>query len=228
MNARFPVSVLPAILIFVSAQNAEAQRSSKQLLDEGYKRYGIEFCTVTYELVGMLKGTETITFDRYGLREAKLTKTTMSAGTITVTTNTLTIMDGEFTYAIDLDKKTGTKTTNTMTSSLAQQYGEKNMEAIGDEMMKRMGGKKTGSETIAGKTCDRWDVAQLKSTSLVWKGIPLKTEVTLTGTKSGTTAVKVDDKTGVTDKMFQIPEGTKMQDKGALPDLMKSSKGKTK
>lgn len=205
-----------AILLFGTIQYAGAQQNSQQLLSDGYRRYNVEFCTITYNLTGMFKGTETITFDRYGLREAKQTRTEFTSGSISVKTNTLTIMDGEITYSINLDDKTGTKMSNAIISSLGK-AGERDLVKIGDEMMRQMGAKKTGTEVVAGKTCDRWEIAQMKSVSCVWNSIPLKTEVGLTGVKSGNIASKVDDKTKPGDSTFRIPEEIKIQDKGALP-----------
>ncbi|MFN0158784.1 MAG: hypothetical protein ACKVRP_12025 [Bacteroidota bacterium] len=204
------------------------QKTSKQLLAEGYKRYPIPHCTITYELSGQHQGTETIFFDRYGLRETKLTNTEIKAGSMSVKTNTLTIMDGEITYSVDLDKKTGSKITNTLLTTLTQKLDEKDLAKMGETMMKRMGAKKTGTGDVAGKKCDVWEVSSFGTSTWVWNAITLKSETNMAGMKIRNAASKVDE-SAIPEEKFALPTDVVFEDKGSVQDAMKKMKqGKKK
>jgi len=121
-----------------------------------FRRYKIRSCIIELKMSGMQTGTETTYFDRWGMREAKYTQTEIKVANMSIKQNQLTLLDGEWTYTVDLDKKTGTKMPTPLMKELtgtAKREG-KDATEIGEEMLTRMGGRKIGTETVLGKPCD--------------------------------------------------------------------------
>lgn len=188
--------------------------------DQEFKRYGIKSGVIEYELTGAQSGKEVVYFDDWGFREAKYTETELSFGGFSQKINSLTIMEGNMIYNIDLSTNTGTKIENSMFEGLE---GE-DMEQIGEKMMEQMGGEKTGTETVLGKECDLWEIKQMGSKTWVWKSIPLKTEVNM-GMQMNIVATSISEES-VSAEKFKIPEGVTFTDAGNLEDIMKKLKGK--
>lgn len=183
---------------------------SEEMKTAGYKRYRIKSGVIEYDMTGTQKGTETLYFDRYGMREAKYTKAVMSVAGMTIKQNTLTILDGEWQYSIDLDKRTGTKTENPYIRHIGEQSGTKDFSDLSERFMTGMGGVKTGSEAVAGKTCDVWEIKKLNTKSWVWNWVPLKTQVGMAGMMITSTATKFEEGASVSDDKFAIPPDVKI------------------
>ncbi len=103
-----------------------------------------------------------------------------------VKTHNLTLMDGEFTYAVDLVKKTGTKTKTPMMEALIRNAESENKDLtdVGTDMMVQMGGKIVGEEQILGKNCQIWEISNMKTKTWIWNGIVLKSETSMMGTQT--------------------------------------------
>jgi hypothetical protein len=71
-------------------------------------------------------------------------------------------------------------------------------------MMKEMGGKKIGEEKVLGYNCEVWELMQSK----IWlhKGILLKQEANIMGTKHTTVATSVKFNVSISDKEFKLPD----------------------
>lgn len=212
-------------MIFFLIESAGAQKSGEQLLREGYKRYGVKQGVVEYKLTGMMSGEETLYFDLWGLRERREKTTEITAGSRTIRTTTVGIIDGEITYTLDPDKKSGTKLTNTLLTEITKHSGEKDLTELGEAMMKRMGGKKKGSGKIAGVDCEIWEVKSLQAKSWVWRGVTLKNEVTMMG-GIHSEAVRADFESSPGAERFVIPSGYTITDAGAVRDILKKTKKK--
>lgn len=193
--------------------------------DSSYdKRYKIKSAMVEYALSGSQTGTETLYFDDWGKREARYTQTQISMMGFTQKTNRLGLLEGDWMTNIDLDKKTGTKMKNPMMDAASARYN-KDLAAAGEDMLKKMGGKKIGTETIAGKLCDVWEVADLGSKTWVWKGVPLKTQARMMGMEITTVATKVQEG-GVPQDKFKVPAGITLTEGQNLSEIMKRMKAK--
>jgi hypothetical protein len=169
----------------------------------GVKRYQIKSGIVQYTLSGARKGTETVYFENWGMREAKYTQAEMSMMGITQKQNTLTLLDGETTYNIDLDTKTGTKMETPMLKELAA--NNKDLTDAGEKMMKSMGGAKIGTEAVLGKTCDVWEIKNMQSKTWVWKNVPLKTQVNMANMQMIITATKFEEGASIPTDKLKVP-----------------------
>ena len=149
-------------------------------------RYKMRSAIVNYKVTGMQEGTETLYFERWGMREARYTETEIKMMGMGVKTHNLTLMDGEFTYAVDLVKKTGTKTKTPMMEALIRNAESENKDLtdVGTDMMVQMGGKIVGEEQILGKNCQIWEISNMKTKTWIWNGIVLKSETSMMGTQT--------------------------------------------
>jgi len=182
--------------------------------NDSNKRYYIESAIIKYKYSGNTTGTEEIQFDKWGEREYQrlnAVTTTKFFGIKNVQKeNTLNILDGDYSYSIDMNNKTGVKTLNAGITTVSKISGDKSPRQFGEEMLKRMGGKIIGEEKILGKKCDIWKALGVKV--WLWKGLPLKVSSKMLGIKrySEATEIKVDVK--IDDSMFKVPEGIKIID----------------
>jgi hypothetical protein len=154
----------------------------------------------------MQTGSETLYFTDYGMREAKYTNTELKMGGITQKSNKMTLLDSATIYTIDLDTKTGA----TMENPMYKSFEGKDATEVGEKILKDMGGKKIGTESLLGKTCDVWEIKNLGSKTWIWSGLPLKTETNMMGMQMTIAATKIQEEVAIPKEKLQIPAGTKI------------------
>ena len=192
--------------------------TSNLALAEGQvKRYFVESAKIDYEIksagnaMGMMKtktiGKKRLIFNQYGANEIteenKIEKRTQGGKTTTIKSHQLKYMKGSMLYSVDFEKKRIIRMKNTA-MAMAGLMGGKDMASTGEAMMKKMGGKKIGSDKVAGHSCDIWEVMGVKQ--CMYKGIPLRVETDMMGIKSVEIATKAefDVKLGKDD--FKLPD----------------------
>ncbi len=180
---------------------------------QDFKRYQFKSGKVKYKTSGSMKGTETMYFDNYGMLELKETKATLEMMGIKQVTDARTIMNGKWVYTIDNNSGKANKVENPLYSMFPEGG---NLEKVGEEMMKNMGGKKIGSETLLGKKCDIWEIQKLMSKVWVWKSIPIKSEVNMMGMNITQIATSVEVDIKISADKFKIPEGVEFKDMGNI------------
>lgn len=192
------------------------------------RRYKTRAAIVEYKMSGMQTGTETLYFDRWGMREAKYTQTEIKAGTIVVKQNRITLLDGEWTYNVDLDSKTGTKIPTPLLKELtgAAKREDKDATEIGEEMMTRMGGRKIGTETVLGKPCDVWEIKNMNTKSWVWQGVTLKSIVNMMGKTQTTEATRLQDNVNIPEGKLTLPPNVKITEGADPMDMLKNLRKK--
>ena len=151
------------------------------------------------------------------------------------------IVTPEKEYVIDIDEKEAIEIEN------PKQYGKVEFEKLTDEEKKKfyermekrkvismdlLGvGRKTGTDTILGKTCDVYESGQKPNDEdfinsmveggnapsgyakiWVWReaGIPLKLITQDMGSSSETVATKIEENVDIPDSKFELPEGTEI------------------
>lgn len=181
---------------------------------DGPKRYPkVKSGIIKYNVTGMNEGTEVVYFDNWGEREARYSNTSINMMGVIRKNNTLTIMtdNGKWIYNIDLDKKTGTKMKNPTFDKLAGK-SEKELEDLTEKMLGKMGAKKTGTEKVAGKTCDVWESQSVKTKTCIWNDITLKSEAGIGKMSMNLVATEVKEGVSIPDEKFQIPSDVKIQE----------------
>jgi outer membrane lipoprotein-sorting protein len=194
------------------------------------KRYKTASAIVQFTLSGAQTGTETLWFDRHGMREAKLTQTVLTVAGHTVKTNRLTILDGGTTTTADLDRKTATKMPTPMLNDLVEAAKKQggDMTDLGTAMIQRMGAVKTGTDTVAGKPCDVWEIKSLGSKSWLWNGVTLRNETNFGGQSMKTIATSVQENVTIPEDKFALPAGITATE-GANPlDALRKAREKMK
>jgi hypothetical protein len=105
---------------------------------------------------------------------------------------------------VDFKKKIINRMENTAAAMAAAFGGGKNLQETGKSMMKKMGGKKIGTEKILGYTCDLWDLMGVKQ--CMYKGIALKIETNMMGMRNVEVATKAEFDIALSEKSFKLPD----------------------
>lgn len=206
------------------------------------QKYDVKSGKISYELkgsgnvMGMVKidsvGKKRVIFDNYGANElveqVEMENTTTMGETKTKKTHTLDYMKNAVIYKVDFEKKIIKRMKNTGAAMAAAFSGGKSLKDSAEVMMKKMGGKKIGTEKILGYTCEVWDLMGTKQ--CMYKGVPLKIETNIMGMKKIELATKAEFDITLTQKNFNLPDFPvyeydidKMMD-GGKPQLLDKSK----
>jgi len=180
-------------------------------------------------------GKKRVIFDAYGAQnlteENKIDKQTIMGQSNTTKTHTMTYMKEGMIYHVDFKSKRIMRMGNMAASMGALLGGGKNMKQSGDAMMKKMGGKKTGTDKVLGYTCDVWKLMGTKQ--CIYKGIPLRVESNIMGIKNTEVATKADFDISLTKDDFKLPDfpiydmqGNKL-DKSKLDTMDKNAQSKS-
>ena len=177
--------------------------------------------TMTSETMGM-KQTMIKYFDDYGNKECmEITgEMKMGMGSPVKMNHTNITVDG-FLYNLDNNKKTGTK------MAVKGKGGHKDIEFknLTEDQMKELNMTKGGTETILGKTCNKFTLndtkRKMKATYYVWDGILLKSEVSMAGITAVNAAIKIEENATVPDGKFTIPTDYKITESTGLPKKKK-------
>ncbi len=208
----------------------EANKNGKEVKNSvtKMKRYGVKSAVVEYEISGAKTGTEKLIFDDWGAKEVKYENGKIAVSGFTVEDNRMTIIEGDWTYKIDLKSKTGTKIKTPYLDEMKQAAGSEDLTVVGERIMKKMGGKIIGQEVLLGKRCDIWEIESVGTKSWVWEWITLKTEVKFMGNSILVKAVKVDVNTSLPSNTFDIPEGVSISEGSPANSILDMIKNKSK
>ena len=182
------------------------------------KKFEVKSGKIDYEIkgsgniMGMVQiktvGKKRVIFDDYGVKdlteESKVTKETTMGESKVKKEHTLKYMNGGIIYSVDFKQKKILRMKNPAMGMMAMMGGGKNMQETGESMMKKMGGKKVGTDTVLGYSCDKWEV--MGSKQCMYKGIPLKIEIDVMGMKSVETATKVEFDVSLNNDDFKLPD----------------------
>ncbi|HRE61032.1 MAG TPA: hypothetical protein PL096_07970, partial [Micropepsaceae bacterium] len=175
----------------------------------------VEAATVVYELGGIQSGTKTVYWDNYGRRELAVSKTSITAGSMTIEREEIVLTLPDFIYTIDPVARTATRVPNPV-RDMAQ--GQPDVVGMGLDILRNMGGTQTGTETIAGITCDVWSVPSLHTTTCIWQGVPLSNETNMAGMNVTVRATSIVEG-GVDPALFELDPGLTIRDMPAMPNL---------
>ncbi len=169
-----------ALGLFIAASSSVSLAADTRL-------HPLEAYWIKYSQEGMMQSGEIVQQCRNWCNEmAETTKTTMSMGGFSQSTNQKSITIRDTIYNVDLDKGTVTKTANPMYDSLVQslQNSGNDQTAMMQAWLKALGYQSTGNtRTVAGETCTDYTSAQLmgSTTCLTDDGLALYTEVAVAG-----------------------------------------------
>ena len=186
-------------------------------IGQDFKRYQFKSGKVVYKMSGIQTGTETLYFDDYGRKEVHFNKSVIDMMGVKQKSNTQTIMEGKYIYTIDLEKNTGQKMENPLYEMFSD---EDDLQKVGEDIMKKMGGKKVGTETLNGKECEIWEVQKMGGKIWVWNSLAIRTVVNMMGMNITQEAESIDTDINVSPDLFKIPKGIEIKDIGTIENLM--------
>jgi hypothetical protein len=185
----------------------------------GPRRYPVKSGIVKYELTGNHSGSEVLYFEDYGMREAKFTKRTITMGGQTQSSSELLLITPEHMYTISLDRKEGIQSRSPFSGDFLAKSGAKNFRELGKMMLEQMGGKIIGTETIAGKECEVWEMKDAGAKSWMWNDIPLKIEAKPMNMSLLSTATSIETDVAIAADKFKVPAGIKISEAQPMPDM---------
>ena len=181
------------------------------------KLYDVKSGKIEYEIKGsgeimgqkmQTTGKKRVIFDDNGAKnlteENKIDKQTIMGQTKSTKTHTMTYMKESMVYHVNFKSKRIMRMANMAAAMGALMGGGKNMKQTGEEMMKKMGGKKTGTDKVLGYTCDVWELMGTKQ--CIYKGIPLKVETNMMGIKNTEIATKAAFDISLSKDDFKMPD----------------------
>ncbi|MCK5455570.1 MAG: hypothetical protein KAI45_00495 [Melioribacteraceae bacterium] len=186
-------------------------------IGQDFKRYQFKSGKVVYKMSGIQTGTETLYFDDYGRKEVHFNKSVIDMMGVKQKSNTQTIMEGKYIYTIDLEKNTGQKMENPLYEMFSD---EDDLQKVGEDIMKKMGGKKVGTETLNGKECEISEVQKMGGKIWVWNSLAIRTVVNMMGMNITQEAESIETDIDVSPDLFKIPKGIEIKDIGTIENLM--------
>jgi hypothetical protein len=181
------------------------------------KKYDVKSAKIEYEIkgsgniMGMVQtktiGKKRLIFDDYGVKnlteESKVTKEISGGKTKVNKIHTLSYMNGAVVYNVDFDAKRIMRMQNPA-MAMGALFGGGDMQQTGEAMLKSMGGKKIGTDVVAGYTCEVWNLMGVKQ--CIYKGIPLKVQSDVMGMKSTEVAIKAEFDLSLDEDDFSLPD----------------------
>ncbi len=180
--------------------------------DVGPRRYRIESGRVEYSLTGSQVGTETVDFDRWGIREVRHVKAELTVGGKRREIEQLTILDGEWMYHIDLITGIGTRMPESMLRELLERSDATDMVEVSENSMREMGGVKSGTEEVAGRSCDVWTIEKMHTKNWLWKGLSLKMTTDMAGVRTESIALRIEEGKPIPPERLLVPDNVEITD----------------
>jgi len=173
------------------------------------KFHEVEAGSITYALSGFQSGTETLLWEDYGRRTKRHTNSETNFMGMKQKNEQIVFTEGTWLYNFDPAKNTATKMENPALRMFLQS-GKTDMIKTGEDIMRAMGAKSVGKDTILGKPCVKWLIEQMaKTTTCIWKGIALKTTSGMQGMAFTHTATAIQTG-GISKADVSLPAGTKV------------------
>ncbi|SMO80386.1 hypothetical protein SAMN06265379_10840 [Saccharicrinis carchari] len=202
------------IALTIIGLNVQAQEAKTYLIKSGY---------IKYQLSGSTKGTKELWWDDYGRKTCETEKSTTTTKMFGIKNTeekhaTTVIVKDKFWVADYIDNM-GSKGRVPMYQEGQDIVGdmtEKEQQEFADEVLASMGGKKMGTESLNGYTCDIIKLMGVKT--WIHKGLALKTEGKILGIETNEMFVEFKPKMSVSSSKFNPPSGVQFEGLAAQAD----------
>jgi len=181
---------------------ADVQANGIELAARGYRRYDRERGIVSYRLSGDEEGIETLFFDHWGMREARLRQEPGRTPT------TLILTDGAATFVVDIAAAKALKKVSPDWDRIAE---GKHLGTARQRRLESLGGRRVGQGRILAFACERWEVPALGTTSCLWQHVPLASETRLGGAYQRRIAVRVEMEPTIPEERFELPDRVRIE-----------------
>lgn len=170
------------------------------------KRYEVKSGQIEYETIGegsmmgvptKMSGKSSVIFKNYGAIELMHDKTTQTIMGQKEIEEDITKFDNGTVYSVDHEEKVIFKqeVPVDLKDPMLIQKGKKSLESLG--------GKRIGTEKVAGFKCDVWQLKDYKM--CIYKAVPLKMETNVMGIKQIQIAKTVKFNISISDEKFKLP-----------------------
>ncbi|MFI5263408.1 MAG: hypothetical protein ACHQM6_02720 [Candidatus Kapaibacterium sp.] len=162
------------------------------------------------ETMGM-KGTTTKYFDDYGAKVCEETSSTITMGATSIKTNKVRIIKDGWMYSYEPEKKTGVK----MKFAIPANMDFRNM---GEKMMKDMGIKEAGTETILGKECKIYEYsggqqgAMTGRSWIFWNAEPMKMDMKVANMTMKSHVTSIEENVAIPADKFEVPSNITLKE----------------
>jgi predicted transcriptional regulator len=170
------------------------------------KPYSFKSAYIEYSIEGNTIGKQVVYIDDWGWNRSETTQSVTKMLGQKTETNERKVTIKLDTYQWTPGQKTGSKVHNTMLEEMLADPNF-NMLEFSKKTMESLGFKKTGTETVNGKSCDIWK--GMGSTIWLWNDIAVKTQVKIFGAKYVMNASKIELNASIPSYEFQIPPDIK-------------------
>ena len=186
----------------LAAQQPARQRAAPRSAEAEGKnpyptRYKVKDGHISYTYKGLQTGTEEVYFTNYGMVEIKFTKTyrenPFKSGREDI--DIITLMRDSAIYVVS-----------------ALESPTLDLNEVAEDVFRSKGGLIVGKDTIAGIITDKWDIQGANTKEWRWKGITLKTYVTLPRNFVQVQAVMVDTLSPLPEGIFDLPTDVNVQE----------------
>lgn len=203
---KFISLILLLCTISLSAQTGNSQ----EINSKGKAKYPLISGKIVYEISGDATGTATRYFDRNGWRELLIKEITFKKYGVTSIEKTMTLIDGDRVFNVNLKNKSGTKSKNHKWSKLSSY---KDQEEIVQILNEAKYGKTFKDSTLINYKTQIWEFSK-GSTRLkwIWNGISLREEQSLGNFKYIMEAISFDENIAFSDEIFALPLDIKWVD----------------
>ncbi len=210
-------------IVFASCKNDNAKTNADSSIKEvaaemaGMKTYMIQY-KMEMDATG-IKSTSLVTqyIDMKNDKSAIETETSGEMMGVKTDEKSLTIIDENWTYVINLKDKTGMKMKNDEVEDDPMEMIKSDDDVTFRQMIEKDGGKIVGNETFLGKECIVVELSQEGQTMKMWyyKGIPLKMENQLYKME----ATKFEENVSIPASKFVVPDGIKLSEMPSMPEM---------
>jgi hypothetical protein len=214
-------------LLLSTNENVKASEQNK------LKRYEVKSGIVQYKITTSGKvlgstvtgsGTESLYFKDWGAIElveeisTQTTNTKIFGRKSSETTNVHTInkLDNGKSYFVDFDRNEIALRRDMAMDMTTAFHPDGDAGDVGKSMLESMGGEKIGNEKFLGYDCEIWDLMGTKQ--WMYKGVTLKTEVSMLGIKTVKEATSATFNESVASKHFELPDFPVTKEEGFLDD----------
>ena len=194
-----PLFVLSLVLVFLWYGSVRSEE-----VPVIYKRYAVQSGIVEYIVSGASEGIEVVYFEDWGMREARYKKTESE---MLGFSNRLIVIERDWVYTIDLDKRLGTKVQDLEVKQIVDEPVKGTEVNINERLMALWEAVLVGEETLMEKSCRVWNAEKKGQKFWLWNWLPLKAETKMGVNEIILTAVSVNLDVPIPPEKFQIPEG---------------------
>ncbi|MEI6091496.1 MAG: hypothetical protein WCR42_13660 [bacterium] len=172
------------------------------------KRAEYKSGVVEYITKGFSTGKQTLYFDDWGFKNAVIQ--TMKVGETTVQ-NHIIITEG-WTYQMNKTENRYFKVKNDDSEKYRKLYEKfKSNEEATNELLKQAGGKMIGKENFMDKDCDIWEMPAQNSKNWLWKGVILKSVMSMPIGQLTFEATSIKLDVAIPDSVFAIPQNVEFK-----------------